>query len=96
MAMPALTEFEDRLVAMAEGEWIDLATGKDVLEGWFEKSLTRSEFTGTVDRLIAAGLLDCELGNEPIWNTSRSICDLAELHICTTQSGDEYLAMGRE
>ena len=61
--MRRLSEFEDRLLAMCEGEWMDRETGQSILRSWFAGEFSVEKFGAAVERLCAAGLLERHAGN---------------------------------
>lgn len=52
-----LNEIEDRMVAMTEGEWIDLATGKSILESWFTEVINEHDLREMCTSLASLGLV---------------------------------------
>jgi hypothetical protein len=51
------TEIEDRILAMAEGEWIDLSTASDILSSWFERQFSDSELKNFLRHLCELDLI---------------------------------------
>ena len=46
---------------MSEGEWIDLAAGKAILEAWFACQFAEDELKATFRKLMDARLVSCQV-----------------------------------
>jgi hypothetical protein len=76
-----LSEFEDRMLATCEGDWIDLDTGQDGLESWFAEKYSDDKFRDSLARLLGTGLVirrDCD-GTAPSRATEKGESVLAEM-----------------
>ena len=88
-----LTELEDRILAMSEGEWIDLATGAAILESWFDRVIDRSELDAAINRLMGSMLLQLKAEGSLVLDP-QLMADrpLEALEIRATSFGEVYLA----
>ncbi len=90
--MHRLPEPADRLVALCEDDWVDLATARSVLESWFEKSMNLSELQDLTNGLIAEGYLYCRRGDNKLTKLLLlNVNELDAIEVKTTSSGDRYL-----
>ena len=55
----SLPEIDDRLLAMADGDWVSQRTASDVLASWFARPFAEADVTEIVSRLTGEGLLRC-------------------------------------
>lgn len=91
--MQRLPEVHDRTLAMAGGEWIDLATGRAILESWFDRVVPLTELSSVVNQLLERGLVVCRASGLPL-----SVCvlvhtsELGSVQLKSTDAGDRYLA----
>ncbi|XLZ68570.1 hypothetical protein ABT364_18745 [Massilia sp. SR12] len=87
-----LTELEDRALAMTEGEFIEFATGRAILESWFVKSIPNSELRAVFDRLSQLGLVECKLGDSwPFSNAVPGVALIDKTSFRATAAGELYL-----
>lgn len=80
------------MLAMAEGEWIDLEIGKSILDRWFERDFDLSELEKALRRLIGANLLHARF--QGVDTVDVVLDDDELLHISeirATQFGEIYL-----
>ena len=59
----ALTELEDRTLAMCEGEYVDFGLGGDILVSWFDRPIPAAELHRVFQRLAELGLVECKIGS---------------------------------
>jgi hypothetical protein len=91
--MQSLSEFHDRMLAMAGGEWIDLATGKAVLESWFSRQVSLAELSAAVNELLDMGFLTCRASQTPLSVLRvEDPCMLEIIDIRSTRAGDSFLS----
>jgi len=88
-----LSELEDRILAMAEGEWIDLEVGTAILEQWFARRIEVQELENALNRLVGATLMRARVHG----NSLAILPDLADeplelVEIRATPFGELYLA----
>jgi hypothetical protein len=91
--MMTLDEFEDRMLAMCEGDWIDVPTGKAILEGWFACGFSAGEAEAALAHLQAEGLIE----RRPIQSALTDVdcipdSDVDKTEIRATTLGEDYLA----
>lgn len=67
------------MLAMCEGDWVELGTAQDILEGWFAVEYSDDVFWDALDRLIDVGMI-----------VRRDGVEMAEIR--TTAVGEHYLA----
>ena len=90
---PPLNELEDRLLAMAEGEWIDLEVGTSILEQWFERRIEVEELAQAIERLMDATLLRLRVHGSSSSLASPIVDEpLDAAEIVATSFGELYLA----
>jgi hypothetical protein len=90
---PRLSETEDRLLAMADDEWTDLATAKAVLESWFAVPLAAADLQRLLSALLSQGLVSCTIKSQPATASVLHLPeDLSLVEFKATGKGVRYLA----
>jgi hypothetical protein len=90
---PCLSEIEDRMLAMADDEWADLATAKAVLESWFATPVPAAELHRLLSALLSQALVSCTIKSQPVTASGLRLPeDLALVEFKATGKGVRYLA----
>ena len=91
--MMTLDEFEDRMLAMCEGDWIDMPTGMAILESWFARDFSADEVEAALAHLQAEGLIE-RRPIQPASTDADRIPDsgMDQAEIRATALGEDYLA----
>jgi len=88
----ALSELEDRALAMCEGEYVDFGLGTDLLASWFHRPIPAAELHRVFERLAQLGLVECQIGGS--WAFTNVIPPLAKIgraQFRATAKGEAYL-----
>ena len=99
MERPLLTDFQDRLLALAEDEWVHFKLARPVMGTYYERNVTFRQLSAAVGRLSRLGLLKWRIReSNRISFRSRAPEDLQ--HNCkaafqTNTAGKAYLALPR-
>ena len=89
----ALTELEDRLLCMADEEWMPLGTARAVLEDWFAASLSLKEVGRLLSTLLEHRLVICTVILQPVHvGEPRLPDDLDLVRYKATAKGIKYLS----
>ncbi|MCX9158566.1 hypothetical protein OPU71_20835 [Niveibacterium sp. 24ML] len=95
-----LSDIEDRLLAMCEGDPVTIQLARDTLGIWYEKPFERKAIIQIASRLAKLGLLKWQYRKKTKQHfTKRFPCRCAEMQfvtIRTTKAGDVHLAKPRE
>jgi hypothetical protein len=90
---PRLTELEDRMLAMADDEWMDLATAKAVLESWFSAPLPLTELHCLLCSLLSQEFVSCTVKLQPVNPPAFPLPeDLGLVEFKATGKGARYLS----
>jgi hypothetical protein len=88
-----LTETQDRLLAMADDEWADLATAKAVLESWFAVRFSVAELQAHLAVLVNERLVSCTIKSQPCGVVPPTLPEeLAFVEFKATGAGVRYLS----
>jgi hypothetical protein len=88
----ALSELEDRALAMCEGEYVDFALGTDILVSWFDRPIPAAELHRVFDRLAQVGLVECKLDSSwAFTNTVPPLATIGRARFRATAKGEAYL-----
>ena len=88
----ALTELEDRTLAMCEGEYVEFGLGTDILVSWLDRPIPAAELHQVFERLAQLGLVECQIGSS--WAFTNVIPPLAKIgraKFRATAKGEAYL-----
>lgn len=90
---PRLTELEDRMLAMADDEWMDLATAKAVLESWFSAPMPVTELYRFLCSLLSQEFVSCTVKSQPVNLAALQLPeDLGSVEFKATGKGVRYLS----
>lgn len=87
-----LSEIEEFILAICEGEFVDFATILTVLENWFSQDFSVSDIHTALDRIGRLRLIECRLGDS--WTFSNLVPELVTIQRAsfrTTLSGMQYV-----
>lgn len=98
--MALLSDTEDRLLAMCEGDPVTVKLAQSVLGIWYEHSFGKSEVIQVANRLAKLGLLKWQYRRKNRrYFTKRFPCRRSEMKSLTfqaTQAGEAHLAKPRK
>nr|WP_315847985.1 hypothetical protein [uncultured Rhodoferax sp.] len=90
---PVLNEMQDRMLAMADDEWMDLATAKSILESWFDVSISTAELGLILCKLLELQLISCTVKFQAVTAATLNVPDeLSLVEFKSTGMGLRYLS----
>ena len=90
---PVLNEMQDRMLAMADDEWMDLATAKSILESWFDVSISAAELGRILSKLLELQLISCIVKFQAVTAATLNVPDeLSLVQFKSTGMGLRYLS----
>jgi hypothetical protein len=88
----ALSDLEDRTLAMCEGEYVDFALGTDILVSWFDRPISPAELHRVFERLAQLGLVECQVGSSWAFiNVVPPLSTIGRARFRATAKGEAYL-----
>ncbi len=95
--MATLTDIEDRLLAMCEGEPVTIELARAVLGSWYARKIGHAEIVQTVNRLTRVKLAKWQYARgAKTYFTHRWPRVQPRLRFRTTIAGEAYLAQPRD
>ncbi|MFC0682889.1 hypothetical protein ACFFGH_34080 [Lysobacter korlensis] len=99
MESPLLTDFQNRLLALAEDEWVHFRQARPIMGTAYERDVSFEELTSAVGRLSRLGFLVWKIRHNGKVHF-RSRAPVEHQHNCsaafsTSSAGKAYLALPR-